>query len=155
MATHLHVVLREDVDNLGASGDLVRVRPGYARNYLIPRGLAVPASDGNVRRVEHERRVSLARAEKANKKARTEAETLNGLTARIKKKVGESGKLFGSVTSQDVVAALEAQHGMKVDRKKIQLPKDGIKAVGTFDAALRLTSSIEANFQVEVVAEEG
>src|SRR6202012_4104467 len=101
MPTNIQVVLQHDVDKLGKSGELIRVRPGFARNYLLPRQLAVPATSGAVKRIEHEKVVALAKAEKAKKEAREAAAKLTGLTIKITHKAGEDGKLFGSVTAKD------------------------------------------------------
>lgn len=153
MATHVQVVLREDIDNLGNSGELVRVRPGYARNFLIPRGLASVASHGNIKQIEHEKRTAIARAEKLRAEARAEAEKIEGVSVKITSQVGEEGKLYGSVTAQDIAAALTAQRSITVDRRKFKLPAEPIKAVGTYAVSVKLASNVVANFSVEVVAE--
>src|SRR4029079_8639258 len=102
MATQIHVVLQQDVQNLGKSGDLVRVRPGYARNFLIPRGLAAPATAGNVARIEDLRRQAQARAAKELVKAQEMAKKLEAVSVKIARSVGEENKMYGSVTSKDV-----------------------------------------------------
>jgi len=153
MASHVQVVLKQDVDNLGVSGDLVKVRPGYARNYLLPRGMAVVATRGNIEAFEHERKLARARADKARAEALQKAETIEGLHFEIAKQAGEEGKLYGSVTAQDVADALEEQ-GFKVDRKKIQMPSDAIKQLGTHQLAIKLGPRVAAGFTIEVVAAE-
>ncbi|MCA9581637.1 MAG: 50S ribosomal protein L9 [Myxococcales bacterium] len=149
----MQVVLREDVDNVGDSGTVVRVRPGFARNYLIPRGLAVVASKGNIKQVEHEKRGAIARSEKIRAAAKTEAEKLNGVSVKVEKAAGEEGKLYGSVTAQDVATALKAQLDVDVDRRKIKLPEEAIKTVGSHPVSVKLASEVSAHFVVQVVAE--
>lgn len=152
MATHIQVVLQEDVDNLGRSGELVRVRPGYARNYLLPRGLASVATHGNVARIEHDKRLALARAEKLRAAAVGEAGKLQGVAVKISVAAGEEGRLYGSVTAQDVADALHAQHKIEVDRRKLKLPGDQpLKTTGTHEVSVRLASEVNATFTVEVV----
>jgi large subunit ribosomal protein L9 len=150
MPANIQVILQQDVDKLGKSGDLVRVRPGFARNYLLPRELAVPATTAAVHRIEHEKTVALARAEKAKKDAREAAAKLSAVAVKITQKAGEDGRLFGSVTSKDIEAALAAQ-GVAIDRKKIHLAEP-IKAVGTYEVPVKLVSDVSATVKVEVVA---
>jgi large subunit ribosomal protein L9 len=150
MPANIQVILQQDVDKLGKSGDLVRVRPGFARNYLLPRELAVPATTAAVHRIEHEKAVALARAEKAKKEAREAAAKLGAVSVKVTVKAGEDGKLFGSVTSKDIESALQAQ-GVTVDRRKIQLAEP-IKSVGTYEIPIKLVSDIAATIKVEVVA---
>jgi large subunit ribosomal protein L9 len=150
MPTTIQVVLQHDVHNVGKSGELVKVRPGYARNYLIPRDLAVPATTAAVNRIAHEKSVAVAKAEKAKKEARDQAAKLEGLAVQIARPVGEEDRLFGSVTTKDIHAALKAK-GIEIDRKKMHLP-DPIKALGTFDVPVKLLGDISATLKVEVVA---
>jgi large subunit ribosomal protein L9 len=153
MPANIQVVLQQDVDKLGKSGDLVRVRPGFARNYLLPRELAVAATSAAVRRIEHEKAVAVAKAEKAKKEARDVAAEVEGLSVTIATKVGEDGKLFGSVTTKDIEAAVKAQTGGKVviDRKKMHLAEP-IKAVGEYQIAVKLVADVVATLKVAVVA---
>src|SRR5271163_3458442 len=102
MPANIQVILQLDVDKVGKSGELVRVRPGFARNFLLPRQLAVPATTAAVRRIEHEKSVALARAEKGKKEARDFAAKLSALTIAITQKAGDDGRLFGSVTTKDI-----------------------------------------------------
>ncbi|MCL2450142.1 MAG: 50S ribosomal protein L9 [Polyangiaceae bacterium] len=150
MPANIQVILQQDVDKLGKSGDLVRVRPGFARNYLLPRELAVPATTAAVHRIEHDKAVALARAEKAKKEAREAAAKLETVSVKVVVKAGEDGKLFGSVTSKDIESALHAQ-GVSVDRRKIQLAEP-IKAVGTYEIPVKFVSDVAATIKVEVVA---
>jgi len=149
MATYIHVVLSEDLPNVGKSGELVRVRPGYARNFLIPRGLAVGATAENVSRIEHEKKVAEARASKSKKQAEELGQKLQNVKVTITKPVGEGDRLYGSVTSRDIEEALAAQ-GFNVDRRRIEI--DTIKTLGTFHVPVRLATSITATVEVSVVA---
>lgn len=149
MATQIHVVLQGDVQNLGKSGDLVRVRPGYARNFLIPRGLAAPATAGNVARVEELKRQALARTAKELAQAQELAKKLESVSVKISRPVGEENKMYGSVTSKDIEEAFKAL-GFELDRKKIQLG-DPIKALGPAEVPVKLHRDIVANLRVEVV----
>jgi large subunit ribosomal protein L9 len=153
MPANIQVVLQQDVDKLGKSGDLVRVRPGFARNFLLPRELAVPATTAAVKRIEHEKAVAVAKAEKAKKEARDVATQIDALSVTIATKVGEDGKLFGSVTTKDIEAAVKAQTGGKVviDRKKMVLA-ESIKAVGEYQIPVKLVSDVVATLKVAVVA---
>jgi large subunit ribosomal protein L9 len=149
MATTLQVVLQHDVDNVGKSGELVKVRPGFARNYLIPRSLAVPATTAAVNRINHEKAVALAKAEKAKKEAQAVAEKINGLKLTIARPVGEDERLFGSVTSKEIEAEAK-KAGVTVDRKKMQLAEP-LKALGTFEIPVKLMTDVTATLKVEVV----
>lgn len=153
MPANIQVVLQQDVDKLGKSGDLVRVRPGFARNFLLPRELAVPATSAAVRRIEHEKAVAVSKADKAKKEAREVAAQVDALSITIATKVGEDGKLFGSVTAKDIEAAVKAQSGGKVviDRKKMTLA-ESIKAVGEYTIPVKLMSDVVATLKVAVVA---
>jgi large subunit ribosomal protein L9 len=150
MPANIQVILQQDVDKLGKSGDLVKVRPGFARNYLLPRELAVPATSAAVHRIEHEKAVALARAEKAKKDAREAAAKLSAVSVKITQKAGDDGRLFGSVTTKDIEASLAAQ-GFTIDRKKIEL-REPIKSVGTYEVPIKLVSDVSATVKVEVAA---
>lgn len=150
MPANIQVILRQDVDKVGKTGELVRVRPGFARNYLLPRQLAVPATDAAVHRIEHERAVALVRTEKARREAQTSADRLGALPIRIVQKAGEDGRLFGSVTTKDIETALKVQ-GVVIDRRKIELAEP-IKAVGNYQIPIKLVSDVSAILKVEVVA---
>jgi large subunit ribosomal protein L9 len=150
MATHVQVILKQDVDKLGSAGELVRVRPGFARNYLLPRGLAAVATGANIKQIEHERRIALALADKRRKVAQGTAAQVEGLRVEIAMQVGEGDKLFGSVTSRDVAQALQSR-GIELDRKKLVLP-DAIKTVGEYDIVVKLGNEVTASFKLAVVA---
>ncbi len=150
MPATIQVVLQSDVDNVGKSGELVRVRPGYARNYLIPRQLAVPATTAAVNRITHEKAVAIAKSDKARKEAQDVAAKINAVTITLHQRVGEDNKLFGSVTMKDIEAAVKAK-GLDIDRKKMHLA-DPIKALGSYELQVKLFSDVTAKLKVEVVA---
>jgi large subunit ribosomal protein L9 len=149
MATQIHVVLQQDVQNLGKSGDLVRVRPGYARNFLIPRGLAAPATAGNLARIEELRQKARARAAKDLAQAQETAKKLEAVSVKIARAVGEENKMYGSVTSKDIEEAFAAI-GVELDRKKIAL-EDPIKTLGLSEVPIKLHHDVTAKLRVEVV----
>jgi large subunit ribosomal protein L9 len=149
MAAYLQVVLREPVRNLGKSGDLVRVRPGFARNFLVPRQLAVYATEKNIAHLEHEKREAIARTAKLRAEADTVSKKLGGVTITIKRAVGADERMYGSVTAKDIGAAL-ADAGHVVDRRKLEL-KDAIRALGTYEVSVKLAPEITSTFKVEVV----
>ena len=148
MPATIQVILQHDVHNVGKSGELVKVRPGYARNFLIPRDLAVPATTAAVNRITHEKAVAVAKAEKAKAGARDLAAKINGLTVTIARPVGEEDRLFGSVTSKDIHAAVKAQ-GFELDRKQMHLAEP-IKALGTYEVPVKLLGDVTATIKVEV-----
>jgi large subunit ribosomal protein L9 len=150
MAAHVHVILRRDVDKLGHAGELVRVRPGFARNFLLPRALAVVATDSNVKHVEHERKVALATSAKLKGVAEGVAAQVNGIVVEVKAQAGEGDKLFGSVGTRDIAEALH-KRGFELDRKHIELPT-AIKALGEYDVTVRLGSGVTGQFKVKVTA---
>jgi large subunit ribosomal protein L9 len=147
----MKVILREDVPNLGRSGELVNVKPGYGRNYLLPRKLAVLANEANVRKLEHDRAVISARQAKLRGNAEEQAKRINAVAVTIARKVGEQEKLFGSVTALDIAEAL-ASKGQKVDRRHIHLPEP-IKTTGTHQVEIRLHRDVIAQIRVDVVPE--
>ncbi|HEY4393634.1 MAG TPA: 50S ribosomal protein L9 [Polyangia bacterium] len=148
----MQVILRDDMDNLGKSGEVVNVKPGYARNYLLPRGLAIKATASDVTRVEHEKRIIAARAAKLAKEAQAEADNLSQVSVSIARAVGEEDKLFGSVTGRDISEALK-EKGVLVDAKKIHLDEP-IKALGLVEVPVKLGRGITANIKVWVVKKE-
>jgi large subunit ribosomal protein L9 len=148
----MQVILRDDMDNLGKSGEVVTVKEGYARNFLLPRGHAIKATDGDVKRVEHEKRVIAARTAKLSKEAQAEADKLSQVTVSIARAVGEEDKLYGSVSSRDIADAL-AEKGVKVDSKKVQLAEP-IKALGLTEVPVKLGRGVTATVKVWVVKKE-
>ena len=149
MATTLQVILNHDVDKVGKSGELVKVRPGFARNFLLPRQLAVPATTAQVNRLNHDKAVALAKADKMRKEAQAVAAKLGGLVIKMARAVGEDDKLFGAVTSKEIETAVKAA-GLDFDRKKMHMP-DTIKALGTYAIPVKLMSDVTATLKVEVV----
>lgn len=149
MATTLQVVLQHDVENVGKSGDLVKVRPGFARNFLIPRSLAVPATTAAVNRINHEKAVALAKADKAKKEAQALATQIGALKLTLARPVGEDDRLFGSVTAKEIEAEAK-KHGVALDRKKMQLAEP-LKALGSFEIPVKLMTDVVATLKVEVV----
>jgi large subunit ribosomal protein L9 len=149
MANYLRVVLTEDLHNLGKSGELVRVRPGFARNYLLPRGLAVAATQENVAQIEHAKKVAEARAAKTRAEAEELSKKLSGLKVELVRPAGDGDKLYGAVTTRDIEQALSAQ-GFTVDKRRIELGP--VKTTGTYTAVIKLASSITASVSVIVKA---
>jgi large subunit ribosomal protein L9 len=145
----IEVILREDIKTLGRAGEMVRVKPGYARNYLLPKGLAYEATEGNKKRVAAETRVRAARNQAERVEAERVAATLNDVVLTLTGKAGEEGKLFGSITSQDIADAL-AQQGHSVERRRIEL-EHPIKTTGTHNVTVRLHPEVHAQLRVSVV----
>ncbi len=148
----VQVILRRDVADLGLAGELVNVRPGYARNYLIPRGIALEATEGNRRRFEEERRQVEQSAEREREAAQELAGELEGRAVSFVRRASEGGRLFGSVTAADIVDEL-AKEGVSVDRRSIRLD-DPIKDLGDHDVPVRIHMDVEPQLKVTVVAEE-
>jgi large subunit ribosomal protein L9 len=147
----MKLILREDVENLGKGGELVEVKPGYGRNFLLPRGLAVLANPKNVRELEHQKSVASAKAAKLKASAQAVAKRLSETPVILKRKVGEQDKLYGSVTALDVAEALAAR-GLQIDRRSIDLA-DPIKTIGEFEVPVKLHSEIVGKAKVKVEAE--
>jgi len=144
----IQVILRDDVANLGKIGDVVRVKPGYARNFLLPRGLAVEASGKNLRMLEHHKRIIGAKAERDQKNAEAVAGRLEGLALTIKANAGEGGRLFGSVTNLDVERLL-TEKGFHVDRRRIGLAEP-LKQLGTFPIVVQVGRAVRATVQLTI-----
>lgn len=150
MAHPIKVVLQEDVRHLGQSGDVVRVRPGYARNFLIPRGFAAPATVGNLARVEELKAKAREQAELRRKEAVALKAELEKVSIKLARQVGEENKMYGSVTSRDIEEEFERAHGLRFDRKKLQLPEP-IRELGLTEVPLQLQGDVVAKLRVEVV----
>jgi large subunit ribosomal protein L9 len=148
----MDLILREEVDKLGNRGDLVKVADGYARNYLLPKRLAVPATDSNKKIVEQERQGHLRREVKLVGEAQDLATLMSGVSVTIAQKAGEMDQLFGSVTSKDIAEALEKQD-YHIDRRKIQLAEP-IRQLGEYKVSVRLHRDVTAEVLVNVVKEE-
>jgi large subunit ribosomal protein L9 len=147
----IEVILREDVKTLGRAGEMVRVKPGYARNYLLPQGLAFEATEGNKKRIAAESKARASRDQAEKTEAQKIATTLSEVTLNLSGKAGEEGKLFGSITSQDVADAL-ARAGHTVDKRRIELDHP-IKTIGEHAVTIRLHPEVHAQLRVSVVAE--
>lgn len=144
---HVKLVLREDVNHLGAVGDLVRVRAGYARNFLLPRGLAVLASKGSIRQIEEHKKQAVARAAKLKSSNQALATQLSSVSVEITRQAGEGDKLYGSVTSKDIAEAIAAK-GYSVDKR--QIATDAIKELGEHNVVIKLGSGIDATVKVTI-----
>jgi large subunit ribosomal protein L9 len=147
----MKLILREDVENLGKGGDLVEVKPGYGRNYLLPRGLAMVANPRNVRELEHQKKIAEAKAAKLKASAEAIAKRLADTPVTLKRKVGEQDKLYGSVTALDIVEALAAR-GLQLDRRTIDLAEP-LKTVGDFEVPVKLHREVVGKAKVKVEAE--
>jgi large subunit ribosomal protein L9 len=147
----MEVILRQDVSKVGHRGDLVRVADGFARNFLLPRKLAVAASDGNRKMVEQEKSASVRREAVERGDAEKLSQLLVGVTVSVSRKAGEGDQLFGSVTGMDVADALAAK-GYTIDRRKIQLDEP-LKHLGEFDVPVKLHKDVTAQVKVQVVKE--
>ncbi|HYS81409.1 MAG TPA: 50S ribosomal protein L9 [Anaeromyxobacteraceae bacterium] len=147
----MKLILREDVENLGKGGELVEVKPGYGRNYLLPRGLAVAANTKNVRELDHQKKIAEAKAAKAKASAEAVAKRLTDTPVVLRRKVGEQDKLYGSVTVIDIVEALAAR-GLTLDRRTIDL-KEPIKTVGDHEVPVKLHREVVGKAKVKVEAE--
>ncbi|HEX9630707.1 MAG TPA: 50S ribosomal protein L9 [Pyrinomonadaceae bacterium] len=148
---HTRILLREDVDDLGARGEIVRVRAGYARNYLLPRKLAVEATTNNVKAIEQERAALLKKEANERTTAQGQADQLGALLLEFKRKAGEQGALYGSVTSMDIADELK-QRGYEIDRHRIHL-REPLKRLGEFAVPLRLHREVTVDLKVKVAAE--
>ena len=148
----MELLLREDVEHLGLRGELVKVRPGYGRNFLLPRKLAVQATTANVKAITKQREALLKKVAADRTSAEGQAALLQSLTLEFARKVGEHGVLYGSVTSMDLAEAIAAS-GYEIDRRKIQLP-DPIKGIGEFEVPVKLHREVTANLKVVVKKEE-
>ncbi|SRR5712692_7033625 len=147
----MKVILTKDLDNLGKAGALVEVKPGYGRNYLLPRQLAVLATAKNIRQLDHQKAGILARASKEKANMDAMAKKLSAIEVKFTRKVGEQNKLFGSVTSKDVHEQLTSQ-GYQVERKQIHLPEP-LKEIGTHEVEVKLHSDVSAKVKVTIAAQ--
>lgn len=146
----MQVILTQDVVNLGKAGELVSVRPGYGRNYLVPRGMAVSATAANVHRLEHDKRVIARRVAKEREGAEAQAERINVVTLQFDRQVGDEDKMFGSVTSRDLTEQLK-KAGVDLDHRQIELEAP-IKALGKYEVPVRLAAGVTASLKFFVVA---
>jgi large subunit ribosomal protein L9 len=147
----MEVILREHIDNLGRRGDVVKVAAGYARNFLLPRKLALVVTDENKRQIERERKVAEVRDAQERSSAEAYSQRLEQLEVEIARRVGENDTMYGSVTSADIAHALEAK-GFDVDKRKIQLPEP-IKALGEVQVPVKVHREVTARVRVKVIAQ--
>jgi large subunit ribosomal protein L9 len=148
----MRIILREDMESLGKAGEVVSVRDGYWRNYLLPRGMAVPATEKDEARLAHEKRAIAARVAKLAKELQSEADRLSQVSVSVSRAVGEGDKLYGSVTSRDIAEAL-AEQGIKVDSRKIQLDEP-LRNLGMSEVPIKLGHDTVAKIKVWVVKKE-
>jgi large subunit ribosomal protein L9 len=148
----MEVILKEDIVNVGKIGEVVRVRDGYARNYLLPRGLVLVANKKNLKTFEHLKKVVADQKQKIIRQAQTVGDQLAGIALVIPMKAGEEGRLFGSVTNMQIEKALKAK-GLNVDRRKIHL-EEPIKSVGEYEIPIRLGADLTVPLKVSVIAED-
>ncbi|TYO96437.1 50S ribosomal protein L9 [Desulfallas thermosapovorans] len=148
----MQVILLEDVKKLGQKGQVIKVAEGYARNFLIPKGLAVEASKGRLKDLEKQNEVKAAQRKKAEDEARALGQQMEGLKLVIPARVGDAGKLFGAINNKDIAEFLQHKHGFNVDKKKIIL-KTPIKALGEYGITIKLHPAVQVQINVEVVPE--
>ncbi len=149
----MEVILKQDVHNLGYKNDIVKVKEGYARNFLIPKRLAIVATQTNRKVVAETMKQRAFKEEKIKKEAQKIADTLGGITLKIGAKAGTSGKIFGSVNSLQIAEAIQKQFNYEIDRKKIIVDGEGIKELGTYSAKVNLHKEVKLEVKFEVVAE--
>lgn len=149
----MKVLLQKDVKNLGSKGSLVEVAEGYGRNFLLPRGLAVEATKGNVKQVESEKTAEKNKRQRLVKEAEETASRIDGQKLQLRAKVGDAGKLFGSITSQEIADRLNRQYKVEIDKRKIDL-KDPIRGLGTFPVVVKLHPKVQATVHVVVTEEK-
>ena len=148
----MQVILKEDVHNLGKAGELVKVKPGFGRNFLIPQGKAVVATAGNVKQIEHEKKLIAAKQAQLSKDAQAMADRLGSVEVQIERQVGEEDKLFGSVTSRDIESALKDK-GVTIDHKKVHMPEP-IKTIGYHTVEIKLGTGVTGKIKVVVVPKQ-
>ena len=148
----MKVILLKDVKGLGKAGDLVKAKDGYARNFLIPKGLAVEATKSNLSKWEKDMELKRQKEKEEYEEALKLKEKIESITVEIKSKAGEGGKLFGSITSNDIARELKNQHNIDIDKRKIEL-KDNIKSLGTTDVIIRVYTELTATLKVKVIEE--
>ncbi|MEW6068191.1 MAG: 50S ribosomal protein L9 [Nitrospirota bacterium] len=147
----MKVILKSDVNNVGKMGEIVNVSDGYARNYLVPKGLAVEANTKNIKLVDHQKRMILEKAKKVRNVAQEMSNKISSMTLLIKANAGEEGRLFGSVTTMDIAELLKKE-GVEIDKKKITLDEP-IKRLGTYSVNIKLHSDISTQVALQVVQE--
>lgn len=148
----MEVILRKDIPKLGKAGDVVKVKDGYARNYLIPKGLAILANQKTLKALENQRKIILAKAERERKKLETLAEKLEGITLTVYRKTIEEDRIYGSVSAVDIVNLLK-EEGIEIEKNQVVL-EEPIKNLGTFEVPIKLSSDKIVNIKVEVLEEK-
>jgi large subunit ribosomal protein L9 len=148
----MQIILTQDVEHVGKANDLVKVKPGYGRNYLIPKGMAVLATKGNMKQLEERRKQAELRYEKVMSELRDVVAKFEGKTVQLGAKVGQSGKIFGSITNIQMADAIKKQFGVDVDRKNIEIPED-VKELGSYTAKVGLHKDLSIDVAFEVVSE--
>jgi len=148
----MKVILQEDIKALGKKGDIIEVKEGYARNYLLPKKLAVEANESNVKELNRQKKIKADRAEKERQEAEKIAEKIKTITVNLKVKSGENGKLFGAVTTKDIAENLVKIHKLKIDKRKIELDEN-IKSIGEYDIKIKLHPMVHAQLKVKVLPE--
>jgi large subunit ribosomal protein L9 len=148
----MQVILKEDVHNLGKAGELVKVKPGFGRNYLIPQGKAIVATAANVKQIEHEKKIIAAKQAQLSKDAQSMADKLASVEVQIERQVGEEDKLFGSVTSRDIEEALKDK-GLTIDHRKVHMPEP-IKTIGYHTVEIKLGTGVTGKIKVVVVPKQ-
>lgn len=147
----MKVILQQEVKKVGKKGDIIEVSEGYARNYLLPQKLAVPATSTNVNNAQQKKASEERKVQQQRDEATVLAAQMSKVEVTLKVKTGEGGKLYGSITGKDIAEALTAQHGIEIDKRKIEL-KDSVKALGTYPAVIRLHPEIQSTIQVHITA---
>lgn len=147
----MKVILQQDVQGSGKKGDIVQVSDGYARNFLLPKGLAIEASINNINTIKSKKDSEEHKKNREVDNAKKLAEKLSGLTVHLQVKAGENGKLFGSITSKEIALALENEHHILIDKKKFHVP-DPLKIIGTVPVSIRVYPEISANINVEITS---
>ncbi len=148
----MKVILKQDIKNLGKKDNMVEVNDGYARNFLIPRGMVIQADAGSINIMKTKKQAEEQKQQRESEKAKKQAAVLMDSNVVLKAKAGDNGKLFGSVTVMDIAEAIHKQTGVLIDRKKINI-KDQIKSTGTFEADIRLYPGVSAKINIKVIAE--
>lgn len=148
----MKVILQQDIKKLGNKGDIIDVAEGYGRNYLLPRGLAIEATSGNVKQVSAEKQAEKNKKNRATQEAQELADRINNQKLQIATRVGEAGKLFGSITAQDISDRLKKQYKVEIDKRKIDL-KEPIKSLGKYTVTIRVHPKVRAEIVVDVIKE--
>lgn len=146
----MKVILLQDVKKIGSKGAVLEVAEGYARNFLFPRKLAVEATPGHLKDLEQKKASEARKKAQLKEEARNLAMQIEALTVKIPTKVGEGGRLFGSITSKDIAETIKSRHNIDIDKKKIELPNP-IKSLGVYSVTVKLHQDVQAEFQVQVV----